>query len=188
MRFRGVARSQEICCQDDLIKSCVDIVEIDPSVVDTRESINILGVDFDFSNEVPPNGFTYKTKDGGEAILSYNPQSGNMFGSVHMPDGSAYGLEKCQFGYVWKEFDMDIELGEFIPEKLLAEEENYNYLDNVDPQSMKDNNSMVTYSVMFYYTAEFEKITQDINGWIDQVLCDTNQGYINSQIPLRVEK
>lgn len=49
----------------------------------------------------------------------------------------------------------------------------------------EDNTTIVTYSVMFYYTPEFAAITPNIPDFIDQVISETNQGYINSQIPLR---
>ena len=51
-----------------------------------------------------------------------------------------------------------------------------------------DNSTIVTYSVQFYYTADFAAVTPDIDGWIDAVLLETNQGYINSMVPLRAAK
>ena len=60
----------------------------------------------------------------------------------------------------------------------------YNSLD----RAASDNVTKVAYSVMFYYTADFEEITDDIEGFIDQVVAETNQGYINSKVPLEVTK
>ena len=37
---------------------------------------------------------------------------------------------------------------------------------------------------MFYYTPTFASITTDIDGFIDQVLAETNQGYLNSGVAL----
>ena len=51
-----------------------------------------------------------------------------------------------------------------------------------------DRTTIVTYSVMFYYTPEFKAVTADIDGYIDQVIDETNQGYCNSKIPVRVKK
>jgi len=48
--------------------------------------------------------------------------------------------------------------------------------------------SIATYSVMFYYTPEFETATADIDGFIDQIVDVTNQGYINTNIPVRIRK
>ena len=41
---------------------------------------------------------------------------------------------------------------------------------------------------MFYYTPEFAAITADIPGFIDQMLAQTNQAYVNSRIPLTATK
>ena len=40
----------------------------------------------------------------------------------------------------------------------------------------KDVTTVATYSIMFYYTPEFAAITEDIPGFIDQVIAETNQG------------
>ena len=53
---------------------------------------------------------------------------------------------------------------------------------------MNDWTTIVTYSVMFYYTQAFADTTADIEGFLDQVISITNTGYINSQIPIRVQK
>merc|ERR1739836_140654 len=51
-----------------------------------------------------------------------------------------------------------------------------------------DNTTIVTYTVMFYYTPEVATTTYDIPGFIDQIIAETNQGYINSMMPVRVAK
>merc|ERR1712080_594377 len=38
----------------------------------------------------------------------------------------------------------------------------------------------------FYYTPEFAAVTEDIPLFVSQVIAETNQGYINSGIPVRV--
>ena len=47
-----------------------------------------------------------------------------------------------------------------------------------------DNTTKATYSVMFYFTPTFARITTDVDGFIDQVLAETNQGYMNSGVAL----
>ena len=49
---------------------------------------------------------------------------------------------------------------------------------------LADNTTKATYSVMFYYTPTFASVTIDIDGFIDQVLAETNQGYLNSGVAL----
>ena len=41
---------------------------------------------------------------------------------------------------------------------------------------------------MFYFTKAFEEVTPDIEGEVNQALAVTNLGFINSKIPVRVEK
>ena len=55
-------------------------------------------------------------------------------------------------------------------------------------RALTDNTTTVSYSVMFYYTRDFAKITADIAGYVDQLLAETNQGYVNSEVPLLVTK
>merc|ERR1712180_407476 len=51
----------------------------------------------------------------------------------------------------------------------------------------QDTTTVVTYSVMFWYTKEFADVTTDIPLFISQVIAQTNQGYINSKVPVRVK-
>ena len=46
----------------------------------------------------------------------------------------------------------------------------------------KDTTTIVTYTVKVYYTPQFEAHTSDIKGFVDQVVQETNQGYINSKV------
>ena len=153
---------------------------IDPSVLETQEDININGVEFTFSNQVPPNGFTYNTADGDEAIVTYNKVTGSLFATVKRADGTSFGLEKCSGGHVWKEF----EVSSFKQDRAV----NFSGNPTRKVKSTSDNTTIVTYTVMFYYTADFASQTTDIPGFIDQVLAETNQGYINSEVPVRVAR
>ena len=50
-----------------------------------------------------------------------------------------------------------------------------------------DTTTIVTFSVKFYYTPMFADHTDDIDGFINEVLAVTNQGFINSKAPVRVQ-
>ena len=103
-----------------------------------------------------------------------------MFATMKKIDGSSYSLEKCANFHVWKEFDVDT----FQPDRAI---EIANPTNNAI-KTVHDSTTIVTYTVMFYYTADFASVTSDIPGFIDQVIAETNQGYINSQIPVRVAR
>ena len=48
-------------------------------------------------------------------------------------------------------------------------------------KSSADTKSIVTYTVKVYYTPQFAATTSNIDAFIDQVIQETNLGYINSQ-------
>ena len=149
--------------------------------------MQIFGTNFNFSNEIEPNGKVYTNKDGDEAIIDYSNQKERMQGSIkRIVDGSCYAIEKCKSGHFWKVFDcLSFETNTFqnVPEPNSFHSEDDDIEDEED-----DDGSIVTYSVMIYYTPEFAAVTSDIEGWVDLVLDEANQGYENSQIPVRVEK
>ena len=131
-----------------------------------------------------------KTAEGDEAVISYNEASGNVFGSMKTHDGKSYALEKCHLGHVWKEFDV----ASFGPDESIQRQTIPSLHQTVSHETPApapredDNSTMVTYSVMFYFTPQFAAVTADIPGFIDQVIAETNQGYRNSRIPVQVSK
>jgi len=64
--------------------------------------------------------------------------------------------------------------------------------DNLASQRTKkgtsDTTTVVTYSVQIYYTKEFAASTADIQTFTDSLIDTTNQGYINSKVPIRIKK
>merc|ERR1712038_884394 len=101
-----LSRSLEPCCDSDNVLSCVD-VEVDPEALLNEDDISINGVDLVFSNFIPPHSRTYKTEMGDEAIISYNPKTGSITGTLHTEDGRGFALEKCGDSYIFEEFDED---------------------------------------------------------------------------------
>jgi len=104
---------------------------------------------------------------------------------VMTSNGKSFVLEFCGTdGHVWKELDV----------------ENFNENDDevkgndtiIMPELQRDieqdSTTMVTYSIKFYYTPEFAATTPDIEGFIDEVIMETNAGYENSKIPLKAVK
>ena len=51
----------------------------------------------------------------------------------------------------------------------------------------EDKSSVVEYSITVHYTREFREVTADPLTFIDQVIAETNQGYINSGVPIRAK-
>ena len=179
----SLSRSTEPCCDKDTL-SCYD-VEADPESLLSDENISINGMELKFSNTIPPHGRAYKTEQGDEAVISYNKDTGNIFGSLKTNDGKSFALEKCGNGYIFEEFDLQA----FSTEEEAEPEEfaSKNIVRSMSPQTFNDRNEIVTYSVMIYYTPEFAAVTPNIRDFVDQVVAETNQGYINSQIPIRIK-
>ena len=134
-----------------------------------------------------PHGFVYHNSLGDEAVITYNNKTGNMFGSLTTHEDKHYAIEKCHHGHVIKEYDLsafeDLEMGDDLGEGRSMAPVMETMEDRTD-----DTTTIVTYSVMFYYTQAFEDKTADIEGFLDQVISITNTGYINSQIPIRAQK
>ena len=171
-----MSRSTELCCDKDTL-SCYD-VDVDPESLLSDENISINGIELAFSNTVPPHGHTYKTDKGDEAVISYNKETGNIFGSLKTNDGKSFALEKCGNGYIFEEFDLHAfpaEEGEELEEPISTDN-----VRSMSPKIITDRNEIVTYSVMVYYTPEFAAVTPNIRDFVDQVVAETNQGYINS--------
>ena len=138
------------------------------------------------ANLVNPNGFHYTNNAGDHAIITYNVITDISFGTLKTGDGRSFCLEKCNDMYAWMEFDTTV----FKPDKAVELDKQDEDLEGV---RRKNRNYLVTtnfaqYSVMFYYTKQFAETTQDIPGFIDQILAETNQGYVNSGVPLEVTK
>ena len=174
-------RSMEMCCQDPNYISCTEIT-LNFEDFDTEEmkKISVNGINLEFASLVPPTGFVYRNEQGDEAVFSYNKINGHLFGDISTHDGKTFEIESCHHGHVIKEVDVSHLKNDYVtvPDSVLA---------NVSSRADHpvDRNTIVTFSVMFYYTAEFEAITADIQGFIAQVIDITNQGFINSNIPVR---
>ena len=160
---------------------------VDPGILDRKEDILLVDVVLSFKSTVPPNGYVYQSPAGDEAVITFNEKTGNMFGSFETSTGRSFSLEKCSSGHTWKEFNVTSFKDDFAVE-LGDQEVDSRKMAALKKAGTKDTTTPATYSVMFYYTADFEAITPDIHGYIDQVLAETNQGYVNSQIPLTATK
>ena len=134
-----------------------------------------------------PHGFVYRNTHGDEAVITYNIKTGNMFGRMSTHEDKHYFIEKCHYGHVIKEYDLssfeELEMGD-------DERGGGRSMDPVmeTEDRVEDTTTIVTYSVMFYYTQAFEDGTPNIDEFLDQVISVANAGYKNSQIPIRAQK
>ena len=178
--------SSEACCRDKNLLSCRDAI-VNPEILDSREDIRLADVVVSFKSTVSPNGYVYQNPAGDEAVITFNKKTGNMFGSFKTTNGRSFAIEKCSSGHTWREFNVNSFKADSAVE-VEMKEATQRKVSELRKLGAEDTTTPATYSVMFYYTADFQAITSDIPGYIDQVLAETNQGYANSQIPLTVTR
>ena len=160
---------------------------VDPEMLNTKEDLRLADVVVSFKSTVAPNGYVYQSPAGDEAVITFNKETGNMFGSLKTTTGRSFSIEKCSSGHTWKEFNVKA----FKDDTVLdpgTKEATSGKMALLKDSGIRDTTTQATYSVMFYYTADFKAITSDIPGYIDQVLAETNQGYANSQVPITVTR
>lgn len=125
-----------------------------------------------------------------EAVFSF--RGGKVFGNVDVFDGRDFVLEPCSaFAgcHVWKEEDTENFIDGDAEAVGESEREIFSNRDAnaLRQQGIDDDDTIVTFSVKYYYTRQFAEVTDDIELYMDQVTAETNQGYINSLIPVRIK-
>ena len=180
-------RSVEKCCQDDHYLSCTEISLLVVNFEDLKpgKELTIDGVKLKFVEKVEPRGFIFKNDLGDEAILSFNEKTQHLFGTLNTHDGREFEIESCHNGHVFKEIDV-ASLEPALPAVPDVADQPLSRLKRAGVMN-EDNTTIETYSIMFYYTQEFEEITADIEGFVDHIIDITNEGYINSNMPVRVK-
>ena len=80
-------------------------------------------------------------------MITYNPNTGNMFGSFKTHQDKSYAIEKCHHGYIWKEFNIS-SFGEDVVERISVPD--IPRMKKFVEAGVADTTTPVTYSVMFY--------------------------------------
>merc|ERR1711892_780091 len=188
-------------CKGDDVLSCV-MVDVNLSAFDDDILVLPYGVEVTKKNDIQEpasrSGLNDLAKSvaysgqGCEAVFSF--RAGKVIGNVEYEDGSDFVLEPCRKFpgcHVWKEEDtahMEEDEGEEVPQEMRADDLIYAAAKSeLIQQGMDDATTIVEYSIKYYYTIEFAEATDDIELYFDQVVAETNQGYINSNIPVRVK-
>merc|ERR1711892_1314933 len=188
-------------CKGDDVLSCV-MVDVDLSAFDDDIPVLPHGVEVTKKNDIQEpasrSGLNDLAKSvaysgqGCEAVFSF--RAGKVIGNVEYEDGSDFVLEPCRKFpgcHVWKEEDtahMEEDDGEGVPQEMRADDLIYAAAKSeLIQQGIDDATTIVEYSIKYYYTIEFAEATDDIELYFDQVVAETNQGYINSNIPVRVK-
>jgi len=180
----GSSRTMVSCCNDNDALLCESVnINVEALGEEDLELPNNITVQF--SNMIPGDndGYHYMSEQA-EAVLTFNSKINGLFGHVSTDDGRSFVIENCgEEGHVFKEIDIS-KLGEDIA--IISHEREH--ADNFDfTNSSSRQGQIPTYSVKVYYTPEFAASTKKIDGYIDQLIKETNQGYMSSRVNLRVK-
>jgi len=162
-------------------------VDINPSILGRERLILPGGIRLRFREFVNGNANEYHYGSvETEFVMTFNEKTQGLHGHFNnMRNGQTYVLEYCGYqGHVWKEID-----AEDFEDSVGVDDDVFERGHRLpDVPASKDNTTMVTYSIKFYYTPEFAATTPDIDGFTDLIVAETNTGYANSEVPLRVVK
>merc|ERR1711936_1268964 len=152
-------RSVEKCCVGDEYLSCQNIDLNLQDFDQIKRNIKVNGISLNFVRQVPPTGLVYKNQQGDEAVFSYNKMKKHLFRNINTHEGREYEIESCHNSHVLKEIDVK-NLGSEKPMMIPSSSSPENPFGS--NRGIEDSTTIVTFSVMFYYTLEFEAVTADI--------------------------
>merc|ERR1712088_52078 len=174
-------------CQQETVMSC-DLVQVEIAALQDSTLV-LMGATLDFLDQPGSNTFAFSSEEGDEATFSVDTDLGAVWGHAQLADGRDFiiepSLDNCAGCHVVIEENQDAfphDLAETPPPP--SGEETRSNAALLD-MGKNDQTTLVTYSIMLYYTPEVKAAVDDIRLMADQVIATTNQGYINSEIPLR---
>merc|ERR1719342_1300936 len=157
---------------------------------ETVVSCNLFKIDLDsldFLDQPGDNTYTFSSEDGAEASFTVDLDLGAVWGHAQLADGRDFiiepDLDNCEGCHVVIEEDQGAfphDLAETPPPP--SGEETRSNAALLD-MGKTDSTTLVTYSIMLYYTPEVKAAVDDVRLMAEQVIATTNQGYINSEIP-----
>ena len=185
----------EFCFEENVI-SCI-LVRPNPAAL-LSSSLELADVVLEYLDQPGNNTFTFTTEDGDEATFSIDEESGEIWGNAELADGRDFVLEpssdSCKGCHAWIEEDRAAFPTDYKVELPPATGEEKRSLSAWNSKKValfakgkEDKTTLVTYTVKVYYTAEVKKKVKNLPTMVDSVIGKTNQGYINSKIPIRVK-
>jgi len=179
-------------CQQPGVESCTQAL-VNMTVLKTSDNLVITTEENKISLSLSsrsPNSAVYKSGLGTSAYFTW---SGSTISGQVQADDSSWSLEGCgEDCFTWVKQDRsswtEETFEEMIPEEDYDNKKRAKYLQSIGES---DTETVVTYSVMLWYTKEFRSLFttySDMDAFTDLIILETNDGYINGNIPVRVEK
>jgi len=186
-------RNNLVPCRQPDVQSCTQAL-VNMTLLKTSDTIVIPGPD---NTEITlslssrsDNSAVFKNGIGASAYFAWNGPT--LSGQVQVENNS-WSLEGCGedcFAWVkqdrtsWKE-----ETHEEVPaDKVSVEKDEAK---NLKSLGESDTTTVVTYSVMFWYTQEFKNLfttVADMDTFLDLIITETNEAYESGDIPVRIQK
>ncbi|XP_059090627.1 coadhesin-like [Tigriopus californicus] len=130
----------------------------------------------------------------------YIDSEGAISGTLHDSSGRVYKVQVCGADcHVWIELDTNKFQDGPLPQEHHISEASFQELAldrdtglgservaMLVKKGSEDRTTIVNLSVKIYYTFEVEETTTNLEGFLQDVISETNLGYVNSQIPLRI--
>merc|ERR1712001_675859 len=179
-------------CQQETVMSC-DLVQVDIAALQDSTLV-LMGATLDFLDQPGSNTFAFSSEDGDEATFTIDTDLGAVWGHAQLADGRDFiiepNLDNCKGCHVVIEENEEA----FPEDHAVVFTEDAETRSNLEwtrtasdllEMGKTDRTTVATYSIKLYYTPEVRESVPDIRAMADQVIATTNQGYINSEIPLR---
>merc|ERR1712226_816852 len=180
-------------CQEDTVLSCT-LVHVDLACLNDS-ALMFNGTTLTLLDQPAGNNtFTFSSEEGDEAIFTVDNELSAVWGNVELADGRDFiiepSLESCAGCHVVikenrEAFHEDHKVSPTL-EEMRSDRSTWTELGDLLKKGRTDKTTMVTYTIKVYFTPEVKKSVKNIKTMVDQVIATTNQGYINSKIPLRV--
>ena len=182
-------------CQKDTVMSC-NLVQLDLARLHDS-SVDFMGTTLDFKDMPGDNTYTFSSGFS-EASFTVDTDLDVVWGHVQLEDGRDFVIEPslhiCEGCHVVIEEDEEAfppDHAEALPPSTNVNEETRSNVAALLELGEMDQTTIANYSIMLYYTPEaraaVETSGKDFNAYIELVIATTNQGYINSQIPIRAK-
>ena len=182
-------------CRQDTVMAC-DLVQIDIASLH-NSTLDFLGTNLSFLDQPGKNTFTFSSEDGDEATFTVDIKLGAVWGHAQLADGRDFiiepNLDNCNGCHVVIEeneeaFPQDHAVVPLEDAETRSSREwrrTHTRASDLLEMGKTDKTTVVTYTIKLYYTPEVRESVPDLRTMADQVIATTNQGYINSKIPLR---
>ena len=182
-------------CQQETVVSC-NLFKIDLDSLDAS-TVAFMGATLDFLDQPGDNTYTFSSEDGDEATFTLDEEMGAVWGHVELADSRDFiieplDLDTCPGCHVLIEEDRSAfpldhkvappEFAEMRSDSALAKK-----VGDLIKKGKTDKTTMVTYTIKIYYTPEVRKSVKNIATMVENVVAQTNQGYENSKIPVKVK-